>query len=298
MSSIVMSELTKKFGRQVVLDHVNLEVLDGEFFSILGLNASGKTTFMQLLLHFLKPSSGEIKIFDMEVKRDAAAIKEYVAVVTQECLFPGHLKPDAIFQKTLHLRHSNHRDELEELKEYFDFYERRRFQDLNQEEKKVFAMINALMVKPKLLILDEPTLGVSEEIEQKFFRRLKLLQRDEGMTVLLLTSSLPLAQRYSDRVAYLHDGRIQDLESMQEKTTRDKVVQIFDAPFGTAPLEEIGAKLIQSEDPKSYYYDGELAQLSQAIVDARLANYNVKDADLRDKIGAYYTKTSVPGGEQ
>lgn len=289
MSAIVISDLSKKLGREYVLDHLNLEILDGEFFSILGLPKSGKTTLTQILLNFLKPGGGSATIFDMDVKKDSKTIKDFCSYVSEDVWMYDNMKPDAIFKKTLNFHDTKNREDLEELKEYFDFDEKKKFGDLSMRDKKVVAYINALMVKPKLIILDEPVKGVDTPTAEKLFTRLKQLQKTEGLTILMLTDSLPIAQRYSDRAAYLYNGEIKNVEYLKEKTGRDKILKIFDLPVSMDPFLELGARRIEDQpDVVTFYYDGPLQALSNQIADAGLSNYNLEDATLQDKMDAYY----------
>lgn len=289
MSAIVISDLSKKVGREYVLDHLNLEILDGEFFSILGLSQSGKSTLARILLNFLKPGSGSATIFDMDIKKDSKSIKEFCSFVSQDVWMFDQMRPEGIFKKVMSFHNTKNKEELQELKEYFGFRARKKFGDLSMEDKKITAFIAALMVKPKLIILDEPAEGVSAEVSEKLFARLKELQKTENLTVLLLTNSLPVAQRYSDRAAYLHGGVIKNVEYLKEKTNRDKILKIFGQPIAEGAFDDIGGKVVsQGADVVTVYYDGELQKLSQKIVDLKLYNYNLEDATLKDKIEAYY----------
>ena len=289
MSAIVINDLSKKFGREYVLDHLNLEILDGEFFSILGLPKSGKTTLTQILLNFLKPGSGEARIFDMDVRKDSKTIKDFCSYVSEDVWMYDNMKPDSIFHKTLRFHGSNNKEVLEELKDYFNFHEKKKFGQLSLRDKKLVAIINALMVSPKLVILDEPTLGLDGETIEKLFVRLKQLQREEGLTILMLTESLPLAQRYSDRAAYLYQGEIKTIEHLKERDGRDKILRIFDSPFVEDPFLEIGAKPVLG-DPETtmFYYDGPLPVLTEKIALSNIKNYNLEDATLKDKMEAQY----------
>ncbi|MDO5713439.1 MAG: ABC transporter ATP-binding protein [Tissierellia bacterium] len=289
MSAIVISDLSKKFGREYVLDHLNVEILDGEFFSILGLAKSGKTTLTQILLNFLKPGGGTATIFDMDIKKDSKTIKDFCSYVSEDVWMYDNMKPDAIFRKTLSFHGSKNFEVLEELKEYFNFHEKKKFGHLSLRDKKLVGIINALMVSPKLIILDEPTKGLDDETAEKLFIRLKQLQREEGLTILLLTDSLPIAQRYSDRAAYLYQGEIKNIEHLKEKEGRDKILKIFDLPVDEDSFIHLGAKPISGDpDIVTFYYDGPLQALSSQISEAGLSNYNLEDATLKDKMEAQY----------
>lgn len=291
MSAIVINDLIKKIGGKNVLNNLNLEILEGESFAILGLDDSGKSTLAKILFNFLKPTKGSVKIFDMDVIKDSKGIKDFCSYVPQEVWIYEDLKPISIFKKTLALHGIRNREDIGLLVEYFNLNTKKRFGDLDESEKKKVAIINALIVKPKLLILDEPTFELDEDTREKFYRYINNLKKEENVTILLLTNSLSDAQRNCDRIAYLDNGEIKDIEFLKDKKANDKVLKISDEVVDITPFLNIGAKIVKQEPGDTVlYYDQDLKLLSQAVANSDVVNYNIEDSRLADKMNAYYKK--------
>ncbi|MBP2025479.1 ATP-binding cassette domain-containing protein [Peptoniphilus stercorisuis] len=291
MSAIVINNLTKRMGKKIIFSNINLEVLEGEFFSLLALEGEGKTTLARILFNYLKPAMGSATIFDMNCSKDSKTIKESVGYVSEELLFQENIKASTLFKKTLALHNLQNTEELKYLLDYFGFNPKIRVPEMTENDKKIFSIINALIVKPRLIILDEPTRGLTVEQSIKLFEHLNKLKTEEGLTILLLTDSLIEAQNYCDRAAYLYNGEIKDIEYLNDKISNDKIVKIYSNIETIDAFTMIGSKIIKNTpEEKVLYFDGDLKELSRTIADLNIDNYSIEDSSLADKITAYYTK--------
>lgn len=291
MSAIVINNLTKRMGKKIIFSNINLEVLEGEFFSLLALEGEGKTTLARILFNYLKPAMGSATIFDMNCSKDSKTIKESVSYVSEELLFQENIKASTLFKKTLALHNLQNTEELKYLLDYFGFNPKIRVPEMTENDKKIFSIINALIVKPRLIILDEPTRGLTVEQSIKLFEHLNKLKTEEGLTILLLTDSLIEAQNYCDRAAYLYNGEIKDIEYLNDKISNDKIVKIYSNIETIDAFTMIGSKIIKNTpEEKVLYFDGDLKELSRTIADLNIDNYSIEDSSLADKITAYYTK--------
>ena len=291
MSAIVINNLTKRMGKKIIFSNINLEVLEGEFFSLLALEGEGKTTLARILFNYLKPAMGSATIFDMNCSKDSKTIKESVGYVSEELLFQENIKASTLFKKTLALHNLQNTEELKYLLDYFGFNPKIRVPEMTENDKKIFSIINALIVKPRLIILDEPTRGLTVEQSIKLFEHLNKLKTEEGLTILLLTDSLIEAQNYCDRAAYLYNGEIKDIEYLNDKISNDKIVKIYSNIETIDSFTMIGSKIIKNTpEEKVLYFDGDLKELSRTIANLNIDNYSIEDSSLADKITAYYTK--------
>lgn len=298
MSAIVVRGLTKKFRKNLVLDQMDLEVYQGEIFSLLGLKDSGKTTFARLLFQFLKANSGSINIFDMDAVKESKTVKEFCSYVPEDTWLYENMKPISIFKKTLGFHDLKNMDDVHFLMDLFELDNKEKFVDLSDSKRKIVSIINALITKPKLLVIDEPNKYLPMGMVEKLFSHLRHLQETEGLTVLILSSSLALGQRYSDRAAYLSDGRIVDLEYIKDKDTNDKVLKIFDEIIPTAELESIGAKLLSKDQGEStFFFNGYLPTLTTVLYQQRVKNYTIEDAVLENKINSYFSKSKTSASD-
>lgn len=289
MSAIVINDLTKRKGKEKVLSNLNLEILDGEFFSLLGTKNSGKTTLARIIMGYLKPGSGSIRVYDMDSFKESKEIKETVSFVSEDMIFDSKIKSYALLKKTLSAHGLSNTEDIDVLCDYFEFNSNLRICDLRDRERKLFAIINALVIKPRLLILDSPAKFLEEKDIDRLFSHVKRLNESEGLTVLLLSDSLRQAKKYSSRIAYLSDGKIQDTEYNNVKAAGDKVLKIDSYRGNLNYFTSIGARIIKDEEDETIlYYDGALPELSKVIYEEALENYVLEDAKLSDKVNAYY----------
>ena len=289
MSAIVINDLTKGKGKEKVLSNLNLEILDGEFFSLLGTENSGKTTLARIIMGYLKPGRGSIRVYDMDSFKESKEIKETVSFVSEDMIFDSKIKSYALLKKTLNAHGLSNTEDIDVLCDYFDFNSNLRICDLRDRERKLFSIINALVIKPRLIILDKPTKFLEDKDVDKLFSYIKRLNETEGLTVLLLSDSLRDAKKYSSRIAYLSDGKIQDTEYNNVKAAGDKVLKIDSYRGNLNYFTSIGARIIKDEEDETIlYFDGALPELSKVIYEEGLENYVLEDAKLSDKVNAYY----------
>lgn len=287
MSAILITDLSKKIGREVVFSSLNLEVLDGEFFALLAPEKKGKTTLARILFNFLKPSRGKVLIYDMDVTKESKTIKEGVALVPSEIMINENIKASTIFNRTLSGHNLSNKDELNHLLEYFDFDQRLRFSDMSEREQKIFSIINALIFKPRLIIMDDGTKNLTNEDKIKLFSYLRNLKQEDNLTLLMLSDDLPMAQSYFDRVAILKDGEVKDMEYVKDRISNDKVLVIKEPVNDLSDFERIGARIIRDElELHELYYNGSMVELTSVIYRLGLKNYSIFDSTLEDKVKA------------
>ncbi|MDO5041495.1 MAG: ABC transporter ATP-binding protein [Peptoniphilus sp.] len=290
MSAIVINNLTKRIGRNKIFSNLNLEVMEGEIFALLGLEKSGKTTLAKILFNYYTPPRGKAYIYDMDCSKESKTIKESVSYVPQSLLYQDNLKAGTIFRNTLSFHNLKNTDEISNLTSYFNFNPRVKFGDMTDSEKRIMSIINALIIRPRLIVLDEATKELDLEQIEKLFKYLKELRKNEGLSVLFLTDSLVEAQRYCDRAAYLYEGEIKEVEYLKDKVSNDKIIKIYGPFHNLNAFMDIGARLIKN-DPfeKIFYYDKDMVILSRVIANAELTSYSIEDSSLSDRITAYFT---------
>ncbi len=289
MSAIVINNLTKRIGGNKVFSNLNLEVMEGEIFALLGLEKSGKTTLAKILFNYHKPTRGKAYIYDMDCSKESKTIKESVSYVPQNLLYQDNLKAGTIFRNTLSFHNLKNTEEISNLASYFNFNPRVKFVDMTDNEKRIMSIINALIIRPRLVVFDEVTKELDLEQIEKLFTYLKNERKNEGLSALFLTDSLVEAQRYCDRAAYLYEGEIKEVEYLKDKVSNDKIIKIYGPFQNLSAFIDIGARLIKN-DPfeKIFYYDKDMVILSRVIANAELRNYSIEDSSLSDKITAYF----------
>ncbi|CAK0750025.1 Nod factor export ATP-binding protein I [Gammaproteobacteria bacterium] len=214
--------LTKRYGSDTVVDGLNLEVHPGECFGLLGPNGAGKTTTLRLLLGHTPPTAGSIEVLGYSIPREARAMRTRVGVVPQQ----DNLDPDFTVLENLRTYASYfglHGAELEarlsELLELVALTAKSNagVQQLSGGMRRRLTLVRALVNRPELLILDEPTTGLDPQARQLIWQRLRALLAT-GTTLILTTHYMEEAERLCDRLAILDHGRVLVLGSPRELT--------------------------------------------------------------------------------
>jgi ABC-2 type transport system ATP-binding protein len=216
MSAVIRARgLSKRYGKQLALKHLDLEVRSGEVLGYLGPNGAGKTTTIRLLLGLIAPTSGSASIFDLDVQRQAPEIHRRLVYV------PGDptLWPSLTGAETLRLLGRVHgrvdaayRDELIAR---FDFDPTKTVRAYSKGNRQKLSLIAALMTRADMLILDEPTSGLDPLMEQIFRQCIEEAKRG-GQTVFLSSHILSEVEALCDRVAILRGGELLELGTLAE----------------------------------------------------------------------------------
>jgi len=211
-SVIVAEDLTKQFGEFVAVDRVSFTVKEGEVFGFLGPNGAGKTTTMKMIQCVTPKTAGTLTVFGMEVSTHQREIKKLLGVVPQET----NLDPDFTVRENL-LVYSRYFDMPRAtaeriIDELLDFVQLRPKEDTLIEQlsggmKRRLILARALINSPRLLILDEPTIGLDPQARHLIWDKIKNLQ-SQGITLVLTTHYLEEAARLCDRLVIMDYGKI------------------------------------------------------------------------------------------
>lgn len=210
--------LRKSYGSVEAVKGVTFDVKAGEIFGLLGPNGAGKTTIISTLTTLEKPTSGQVKIFGVEVVKDPMFTKRQIGVVHQEVINSGFFTVEEILKF-----HSGYYG-LRRNKERIDFllhklalyeHKEKRVKHLSGGMKRRLMIAKALVHNPKLLLLDEPTAGVDIGLREDLWKFVLEL-RSEGMSILLTTHYLEEAQELCSRVGIINYGSLVALGDTQQ----------------------------------------------------------------------------------
>ncbi len=214
---IEIAGLNKEYSGKKVVDGLNLEVGQGELFGFLGPNGAGKTTTIRILTTLTKPSSGQVLINGIDVARDPARVKSEFGVVQQHLSLNRDLTIGENLELHARLHHlpaEERRARIADLLDYVALSEHADYlvDDVSGGMKRRAMIARALIHRPKLLFLDEPTVGLDAQTRRKVWdliRRMNL----EGTTVFLTTHYIEEAEALCQRVGVLHHGKIIAIDS-------------------------------------------------------------------------------------
>jgi ribosome-dependent ATPase len=211
-TAIEARNLTMEFGTFKAVDDLNIEIKRGEIFGFLGSNGCGKTTTMKMLTGLLTPTSGSVKLFGKPFKQNDMQVRKDVGYMTQSFSLYGDLsvKENLVLHAKLYGVDRERVDErVKQTLEYFDFlkYENVLAKNLPLGLKQKLSLGVAVIHKPKMLILDEPTSGVDPVSRDIFWKYLLDLAKNEGVTIFISTHFMNEGQR-CDRISLMHRGKI------------------------------------------------------------------------------------------
>jgi ABC-2 type transport system ATP-binding protein len=217
--SIQTINLTRKFGNIIAVNRLNLAIKKGELFSLLGHNGAGKTTTIKMLSCLLKPTSGTALILGHDIKKEADYVKRIINVSPQETAIASHLTPYENLQliaRLYDLSKANTRSRTEELIELMGLKERAedRVEKLSGGMQRRLSIAMALISDPKVLFLDEPTLGLDPRARRNLWEQIEKLKGNK--TIILTTHYMEEAEALSDRIAIIKSGCIEVIGTPME----------------------------------------------------------------------------------
>ena len=209
--AIEAENLIMQFGDFIAVNNVNLKIKQGEIFGFLGSNGCGKTTTMKMLTGLLTPTSGKAKLFGEEVKDNSLQMKEKVGYMTQAFSLYNELtilENLELHAKLFHIK-EDREERIEYLLEKFDLkdYKDNLAIDLPLGIKQRLSLATAVIHKPKMLILDEPTSGVDPISRDNFWELLIDLSRNDNVTIFISTHFMNEGAR-CDRISLMHQGKV------------------------------------------------------------------------------------------
>ena len=274
------SKLTKDYGQRQGLFDLDLSIYQGEVFGLIGPNGAGKSTFIRLLMDLIRPTSGTAKIFGLDSRGDSLELKHLIGYQPGEIIQFPSVTAGYILNLLLNLRKVSDRSYLEELAERFQLELDRKFQDLSHGNKQKVGLIQAFMHKPKLLILDEPTLGL-DPLMQRELRKLIQESCNEGRTVLLSSHVLSEVENVCSRIGLINQGQVIKVGTLEQ--LRSSRVHKFSVLFSDQiPPEK---ELLQT-GAENIVFEGKLARFEiRKSVDPvlkEITKYQVIEMDSRE----------------
>ncbi|HXH02578.1 MAG TPA: ATP-binding cassette domain-containing protein [Candidatus Competibacteraceae bacterium] len=287
---VEVSGLVKRYGERNVVDGVDLTIEPGECFGLLGPNGAGKTTTLRMLLGLTPPSGGQIRVLGHPIPAEARIMRTRVGVVPQF----DNLDPDFTVRENLAtygsyfgLRGRELERRIEQLLEFAQLADRgdAPIQTLSGGMKRRLTLARALINRPELLVLDEPTTGLDPQARQHIWERLRRLLGD-GRSLILTTHYMEEAERLCDRIAIIDHGRVQACDSPRgliRTHIEPHVVELHGAvdPTWLAGAQSASGVRLERVGETVFLYGFEREPLL-ALADAAGTEYLYRPANLED----------------
>ncbi|MGZ7210212.1 MAG: ABC transporter ATP-binding protein, partial [Methanobacterium sp.] len=216
-NAIELNNLTKKFGDFTAVDNISLDVKEGEIFGFLGPNGAGKSTTIRVLCTLAQPTSGSATIADYDLINDSAKVREKIGLVAEKMIMYDRLTAVEnlrFFGKLYSIPKQKLENRIDELLEMVDMqkWKNTQISKFSTGMKQRINVIRALLSEPKILFMDEPTLGLDPQTTFSI-RDITREINNTGVTIILTTHDMTEAEALSDRVAIIDNGKIAALDT-------------------------------------------------------------------------------------
>ncbi len=244
-SAISLRGLTKRFGDLIAVDSVDLEISKGELFGLLGPNGAGKSTIIKMLTTMLKPTRGEAYVWGYNVVKERNAIRSSIGVVFQDPSIDNMLtgRENLDFHGRMYgLDKLLRKNRIEEVLELVDLTDKAdiKMQDYSGGMQRRLEIARGLMHHPKVLFLDEPTLGLDAQTRRHIWKYVKEMNEKEGVTIVLTTHYMEEADYLCNRTAIIDNGKIVALD------TPENLKDLIGADAITLEIQGDGGNLFQT----------------------------------------------------
>jgi len=285
MAAISFQSVSKTFtnarGTFTALDQVSFDIQSGEFFGLLGPNGAGKTTLISILAGLLKPGSGTIQVQGLDVQTQALQVRKLLGVVPQELVFdPFFTVREALVFQSGYFGVNHNGQWIDELLDNLGLADKanHNMRQLSGGMKRRVLVAQALVHKPPVIVLDEPTAGVDVELRQTLWQFIARLNR-EGHTVLLTTHYLEEAEALCGRIAMLKNGKVVALDNTSSllKNASSNVLRFkLDAqlPPALAAQARVTGRIVQ-------FPANDAAQIEHYLAAVRSAGLMAQDVEIR-----------------
>jgi ABC-2 type transport system ATP-binding protein len=291
--AIVIQGLHKSYGRVQALRGVDLEVRRGEIFGFLGPNGAGKTTTIRCLLDLIRPNGGSIRVLGINPQDDPVAVRKCAGYLPGELNMEDNLKVEGQLRYYSHLRR-NQVDWgfVQQLARRLDLDLTMPIKNLSKGNKQKVGVVQALMHRPELLLLDEPTAGLDPLMQQEVYRLLREAQGD-GATVFFSSHIISEVESLAERVAIIRAGVI--VEEAEPSRLVDMAIRRVWVRFKKAvdptPLAMVeGITLLSQSNGMRVHLqvEGDIDNLIKALAAFPVSDFEIERSSLEEVFLAYY----------
>lgn len=293
MAIVKTNNLTKKFGKFTALDHINLNVNEGEVYGFIGPNGAGKSTTIRLLLGMIKATEGEATILGLDVWKDAVDIHKRIAYVPGDVNIWPNLTGGEVIDLLMKLRGAENKSRREEMIEKFQLDPSKKCRTYSKGNRQKIALVAAFASGADLYILDEPTSGL-DPLMEKVFQECVLDAKNEGKSILLSSHILSEVEKLCDRVGIIRQGKMIEtgtLSELRHLTRTNLLVETKLPMIGLSELKGVYS-IVESNRTLSFQVDAEeldsvIRHISQfGIVKLESAAPTLEDLFMRHYEGA------------
>jgi ABC-2 type transport system ATP-binding protein len=300
MATIIEArDLTKDYGHNRGIMDLTFDVAEGEVFGFLGPNGAGKSTTIRLFMGLLKPTAGQASICGFDCWRQSRDVKRQTGYLPGEWTFDAGLTGAQILEYLGNLRGGVDRAYVRLLMERFELDPSRRFREYSHGNKQKIGLIQAFMNRPRILILDEPTLGLDPLNQQEFYA-LAAEAHAEGQTMFISSHILAEVEHICDRVGIVREGSLVMVDRVANlKEIKSHSMDIsFSAPASPewfAHLPSVASATVAASGLNlRLIVQGELREVIQAAAAHGATNIATSEPSLEEIFLRFYSRSPEP----
>lgn len=278
-------------GAKPALDHLDLTIQQGEIFGYLGPNGAGKTTTIRLLLDLIRPTAGHASILGLDVRKDSVELHRRIGFLPGELSLWDSLTAKQVIHYVGKLRGVLDEKYVKNLAERLEFDMGMKVRSYSSGNRRKLGLIIALMNRPELLILDEPTNGL-DPLMQQIFLQLMREAREDGHTVFLSSHVLSEVQEICDRVGILRSGELKEVKTVAEMMRTDFrwVTFQFQGAAQVGALANLSGvtNISVAADRLKLKLTGDFNPLLQAVAPYYIVDMEIREPTLEEIFLTYY----------
>jgi ABC-2 type transport system ATP-binding protein len=289
---IDITDLTKFYGKARGIEHLNLEIGEGEIFGFIGPNGAGKSTTIRILMNMIFPSGGSARIMGMDVIRETKKIKNHVGYIPSDANAYSFMDVHEFLSYCIRFyRVQNGEQKVRELSGLFELDLKRRIADLSMGNRKKVSIVQSLLHNPRLLILDEPTTGLDPLMQSVFFELLRTENR-KGMTIFFSSHILGEVQILCKRVAIIKEGkiiRVEDIENLRKKQLKKVYVEFTEKrEIGNFSIRGMEGVIQSPGNIINFMFSGDMNELINMLSGNAILNLMIEEPSLEEIFMHYY----------
>ena len=245
--------LSKRYGRKLALDHLDLAVPRGRIHAIVGANGAGKSTLFRILLGFMPPSAGESRILGRDSQRLTPEDRSRIGFVNEEHTLPGWMRVSQVSAMQRNLYPRWNQSAFDGVIGHYNVLPEQKISQLSRGERAGFNLALALAQGPELLVLDEPTLGLDVVAKRAFLESLMYSNATDECTVIYCSHQMEEIERVADNLIILERGQLKNMSAPEDFCAR-VTHWVADVPFkGPDPHSVPGLLELQRLDGLHHY---------------------------------------------
>lgn len=293
--AVEIKDLCKQFGDLTALEDINLTVKQGEIFGFLGPNGAGKTTTIRAMLNLIHPTSGSISILGYDSVKDYKELHQHIGYLAGDMSMYDNLRAEQYIGYMANLHGNVESGQIAILTSKLQADLKPKIRHLSRGNKQKIGLIAAMMHKPQLLIMDEPTTGLDPLMQEAFYELLAEHQANGG-TTFMSSHNLSEVQKVCDRVGFIRGAELVEVSTV--KKLRTSAMQEFEVHFVQAPTADVfkSYKSIKDihieDDTMTCTVAGDINEFIKALAKCKVASIANRELELEEVFMKLYGEIS------